>query len=161
MKFLAFNILVGAALAWLVFGRGEVPTVLASMLPISASAQAMPAACPSHPAATEMEQVEVKKPSITTVTGKGEGGALSRRLAPKAGQEVLASVEIDRPGLKLNIEPKVSRSMDQPDVNATQPDPEVVPSPGQPAEQRSRGRRDALLSLAENMELFSVERIVK
>jgi hypothetical protein len=166
MKFLTFNILVGGALAWLLFDVG-LPTSLLSILPGSAPVQQVSTDCRALPSPTST-QARIAETNPDTSTAKSnpiETASVVQREAPKQetrgaarplpteGEQI---VSVGAPGGKASKidSPRTSLGTGPARDAATSPsDGLVVKVPV--------GRRDALLSLAENMELFSLERVVK
>lgn len=166
MKFLAFNILVGAALAWLILGGGGAPMSLKSMLPGSASLQQVSAECPADPAAIEGPAGTTAALPISVSPASEHIEPASRDQERPTDRKQLASLERNQSASKSGGTPgpRVSpapRATVQAGAGLAPADAETsLPSSSSTVE-ASPGRRDALLSLAESMELFSLERVVK
>lgn len=157
MKFLTFNILVGAALAWLVLGGGETPALLKSMLPASASAHHLSADCPVNPPVEEasVAAARMDPPGPASDSERIETSFPDQTPPPDVKQ--LASRAPDRSPPASPAPPSGARTA----APVTGPDQEAAPPSPPSAVEPSVGRRDALLSLAESMELFSLERVAK
>ena len=156
MKFLTFNILVGGALAWLVLGGGEVPGLLKSVLPASASVHAVSTDCPVKPMPEDGPGAQVQIPSVKSVPETERVERVFKDQTPELDRKVLASIKATR---RNPTSPPASRAARNPrkpvHVEA------ISSAPREPVIQPSVGRRASVLSLAENMELYSLERVGK
>ena len=144
MKFLAFNILVGGALAWLLLGGTGSSAALLAKLPSLI------------PGTEQVEQVAMSCPAPggldTPTTAKTAVAApLVQAAVASEPAGAMAEPRFDKPAASAAVLT----------VAAAKPAPS--PTPGQTTEPQRVpvGRRDALMSLAENMELFSLERVAK
>jgi hypothetical protein len=155
MKFLAFNILVGGALAWLVLGGGAIPGLLNSTFSSLASVQTASAECPVDQTVAAVQGATVESPAIAPVLVSERDETTSADQAA-VDQKVLASSELE-PRLPVSV----SASQGSPAAPESVHTGPITAPPSQAATRPSPGRRDALVSLAESMELFSLERIAK
>lgn len=150
MKFLFFNTLVGGALAWLLLGGSTLNVGSFSWLADQGEASSARVACPAsaNPETTARRPMSEEMRGVTTAAAT----------ISDASASALAKSDVEPPVTPTTtVQPSARPDM----VVGTSSDaysPEAVaPKPLASA----LNRRDALLSLAERMELFSVERIVR
>lgn len=150
MKFLTFNILVGAALAWLLLGGDGASALWASMTPARDRIQSSAIDCPATTTGPAKLEAVTAKPAAATSSDVGQvASAVSatgdaNRSAPKSTTSDLPVSRADAVQVA---------AVDNPVEEG-----ELPPS-REAAGVLSRG--DSLRLLAENMELFSLERIGK
>ncbi len=148
MKFLTFNILVGAALAWLILGNDGAQALLASVTTKAETIKETAVAC---------------SPSAARMAGQGAGivpavapGAEPVKMEPAAPTVTAALKTEDTKPASLLDTPNRGGGLGAAGSEAVSPAklsaPATVPAPN---------RREALRALAEGMELFSLERIGK
>jgi hypothetical protein len=172
MKFLAFNILVGAALAWLVLGGGGMPISLMSMLPSSTPVQTpvqqASAACPAEPTVGDASSLANQTPPNTAAPRLTRTEPVSEGPVRLPKREVLASLGREKSLVTTAVAapPAAATAMTAEGRGAPSPSAAIrtegsETSPTLEPTKPSLGRRDALMSLAESMELFSLERVAK